>query len=431
MKRSCRTILDTPFEVGHPSTVNRILAWSLSLVAALWCARARAADWPNFRGPNHNGISSETGWLVKWPTEGPPVLWKASLGVGYASITVAQGCAYATGNHEATATLYCFDADTGSNLWHFSYASDLYSKYNGNGNDGLGGTSGSPTVQGNRVFLMSGDGCLYALETPGGSVVWSNNLAADLGAAKPFWGFSSSALVQDDLLILAVGGFGTAVDKTTGKVVWTSSKAASGYSTPVPCLFNGVSAVAIFSGDAAYGVETKSGRPIWSFPFKTQYNLNIADVVVSNNNIFVSAAYGHGGAMARLVGTNATQVWANKTFANHVSSSVLVDGYLYGVAGMVGGSKAELKCVAFDTGAEKWSYPGVGSGGFMVADHKIIMLTDGGELLVGEVSPDAFVPIAQAQVIRPSCWSSPTLANGRIYCRNNKGDLVCLDVKGH
>jgi len=407
-------------------------AFSSALIgsAALFCATARAADWPNFRGPDHNGISSETGWLAKWPAQGPKPLWKASVGLGYASVTVAQGRAYATGNAGDTATLYCFDAGTGSSLWKFSCANQILNDYSKP--KGMGGTSGSLAIDGDRVYLMSGDGCLFALETQTGAIVWSNNLVSQLGLTKAHWGFTGSPLVQDNLLVLDVGGSGTAVDKTTGKVLWTSDKAISGYSTPVPCSFNGAAAVAILSVDTAYGVETKTGKTIWSFPFKTQNNLNIADVVVSNNNFFMSSGYNHGGVMASFDGTKATQVWANQGFANHINSSVLIDGYLYGVAGMVNGSgdqAATLQCVEFATGAQKWSYKGLGGGGLIVADHKIIMLSDTGELVVGEASPAPFAPISRARVLGEWCWTAPTLANGRIYCRNNQGEMVCLDVK--
>jgi len=137
--------------------------------------------------------------------------------------------------------------------------------------------------------------------------------------------------------------------------------------------------------------------------------------------------------MARFDGANAAQVWANSGFANHINSSVLIDGYLYGVAGMVNGGaqSAVLQCVDFATGAQKWSFSGLGGGGLIVADHKIIMLSDTGELVVGEASPAAFAPISRAQVLGEWCWTAPTLANGRIYCRNNQGELVCLDVKGN
>ena len=400
---------------------------TLILAGALFLSTARAADWPNFRGPNHNGISTETGWLVKWPAAGPKPLWKASVGLGYATVTVANGRAYAMGNTGDTATLFCFDADTGRNLWKFSCPNKIINDYSKP--KGMGGPTGSPTIEGNRVYVMSGDGCLFALATQSGEIVWSNNLVDSLGLVKPHWGFAGSPLLQDNLLVLDAGLCGTAVDKTTGKVVWTSDKATSGYSTPVPCSFNNTPAVAFLSADAARGVETKTGNLLWSFPFKSQ--INIADVVVSGNDVFMSAGYSKGAAMAHVDGTNSAQVWASASFANHINSSVLVDGYLYGVAGMInGGAKtAFLQCVEFATGAQKWSYEGFGGGGLIVADHKIIMLGDTGELAVGEISPVSFTPISRARVLGEWCWTAPTLANGRIYCRNNQGDVVCLDVK--
>jgi outer membrane protein assembly factor BamB len=234
--------------------------------------------------------------------------------------------------------------------------------------------------------------------------------------------------VQDDLLILDIGGAGTAVEKATGKVAWTSDKGAPGYSTPVPWSFRGTPAVAILSSDTAYGIEVKTGKRLWSLPFKSQFPINIADVVVSGNDFFMSSGV-HAGVKARFDGTQITQVWTNQSFENHIASSVLVDGYLYGAAGGVsGGGGATLQCVDFATGAQKWSFPGLGVGGFIVADHKLIVLSDAGELVVGEVSPSGFVPISRAQILPATCWTPPTLANGRIYCRNNKGDLVCLDV---
>jgi outer membrane protein assembly factor BamB len=404
--------------------MKMILALVLIATAGLGGRDVCAADWPNFRGPDHNGISTETGWLAKWRDEGPKVLWKASLGVGYAPISVAKGRAYASGNSDTNATLYCFDAGTGSILWKFTYPSQLYSV--SNGPKGLGGTSGSPTIEGERVYFLSGDGCLYALQSQNGGVVWSNNLFANLGVTKPTWGFASSALVQNDLLILDIGGAGTAVEKATGKVAWTSDKGAPGYSTPVPWSFQGMPAVAILSSETAYGVEAKTGKQLWSFPFKATFPINIPDVVVSGNDFFLSSGL-HAAVRVRFDGTQVTQVWTNQSFENHIASSVLIDGYLYGAAGSVTGS-ATLQCLDFATGAQKWSFPGLGVGGFIVADHKLIVLSELGELLVGEVSPDGFAPISRAQILPATCWTPPTLANGQIYCRNNKGDLVCLDV---
>jgi outer membrane protein assembly factor BamB len=389
-------------------------------------AQAPAADWPNWRGPDHNGISTETGWTAQWAADGPKQLWKTSVGTGFSSITVANGRAYTVGNRNDTDTIYCFDAETGSNLWKHSYACaadpNMYE----------GGPSATPTVDGDRVYSVSKKGTVFCLGAADGKMVWSKNVADEVGAAAPGWGFAGSALVRDNLLILDIGGRGAAVDKNTGKVVWASDKEVGGYSTPVPCSFNGAPAVIIVSKDTVFGVETKSGRRLWSFPWKTEYDLNIADAIVSGNDVFVSSGYDHGASVHRVNGVTVRPVWENSNLRNHIDSSVLVGGYLYGVDGAVNDSgAATLKCLDFATGNEKWNFPGLGGGALMVADHKIITLSDKGELVVAEASPQGFNPISRVQVLGGKCWTVPTLANGRIYCRNAKGDLLCLDVKSN
>ena len=172
--------------------MNKIFALLLSAAAALSCASTRAADWPVFRGPNHNGISTETGWLAKWPQEGPKRLWKASLGVGYAGITVANGRTYAAGNQGNTATLFCFDADTGSNLWKFSFPNQIMNDFSPP--RGMGGTSSAATIEGNRVYLLSGDGCLFALDTQGGTVVWFEQPCRGIGRGKAALGIYRRAV---------------------------------------------------------------------------------------------------------------------------------------------------------------------------------------------------------------------------------------------
>ena len=397
---------------------------TISCVAvSLSCARANAADWPNFRGPNHNGISSETDWQSKWPAEGPSALWKVNVGTGFSTVTVAQGRAYTLGNLKDTDTIYCFDTETGRPVWKYIYPAPL------GANLYEGGPSASPTIDGKRVYSFSKQGTLYCLDAEKGSLIWSTNVAAAVGAEAPNWGYASSALVQDNLLILAIGHYGAAIDKATGALVWSSGKDKCGYTTPVPCSANGSPAVVIESMDAVFGVEAKTGRQLWSFPWKTQYDLNISDPIVSGNDVFVSSGYEHGAALHRFSGSEVPQIWENSKMRNQINSSVLVDGFVYGVDGQVNGSPATLKCVEFATGTEKWNYSGLGGGALVVAGHKIIMLSATGELVFAEASPQGFTPISRAQVLGGKCWTAPTLANGRIYCRNATGDLVCLDVK--
>jgi outer membrane protein assembly factor BamB len=386
---------------------------------------ASAADWPNFRGPNHNGISSETGWNSIWPAEGPKPLWKASVGAGFSSIAIAKGRAYTVGNRAEIDTVYCFDAETGSNVWKFSYPAALEPNMH------EGGPSATPTVDGGRVYAVSKQGILFCLDAEKGALLWSTNAAGVAGAGTPTWGFAGSVLALDNLLILDMGGSGAALDKSTGRLVWSSAQEAGGYSTPMPCSIDGVPTVAIGSARAVFGLEPKSGRVRWSFPWKTQADLNVADPIFSGNDVFVSSDFNHGSAVFQIHGTNGTTVWENANMRNHIATSILLDGYVYGVDGQVntrGGPT--LKCLDFATGAEKWNFQGLGGGALIVADHKIIMLSDSGELVVAEASPNGFTPISRAQVLGGKCWTAPTLANSRIYCRNAKGDLICLDIAG-
>ena len=385
-------------------------------------APARASDWPNWRGPLHNGVSSETNWLSQWPADGPKVLWKASVGAGFSSITVANGRAYAAGNRQDSDTIWCFDAATGSNLWKYSYPSPL------DPNQYEGGPSATPTIDEGRVYMFSKKGGLYCLDAETGRIIWFVNVPIAVSAASPFWGYAGSVLVQGNLLILNVGSRGAAVDKTAGTVAWSTGTETAGYSSPVPFSFLGIPSAVIVSAQAVSCTDVKSGRQLWSRPWKTMYGLNITDPVISGNTVFVSSGYNLGACLFR-AGATAPAIWENMSLRTQFNSSVLADGFLYGVDGLINNpGDGALKCLDFDTGAEKWSYKGLGGGGLMVAGGKIIMLSDRGELVVADASPDGFHPISRAQVLDPKCWTVPTLANGRIYCRNAKGDLVCLDV---
>jgi outer membrane protein assembly factor BamB len=404
--------------------VNQSLVAALALIVITF--RTHADDWPNFRGPNHNGISTESGWVAKWPADGPPILWKFSAGTGFSSVTVAKGRAYTMGNESDVDTVFCLDAETGKVVWKHSYPCPADPHFY------EGGTSSTPTIDGDRVYTMSKKGDLFCFAADDGKIIWSKNIAQELSLDSPQWGFASSALVQGNLLLLNVGAYGTALDKSTGKVIWNSGSAASGYSSPVPYSAAGKPAFAVLTGSGAAGVDVATGAQLWQFPLKGDYNLYIADPIIAQGQVFISAMYAQTGALLQINGGNAKAVWQNDNMRNQLCSSVLVDGYLYGIDGRAGPtSDAGLKCVDWPTGSVKWSFPDVGGGALTVADGKIIALSDKGELFAAAASPQSFSPISRAQVLGGRCWTVPTLANGRIYCRNAKGTVVCLDVKPH
>jgi outer membrane protein assembly factor BamB len=384
----------------------------------------RADDWPNWRGPHHNGISTEKGWVAKWPDEGPPQLWTASVGTGFSSVTVSRGRACTMGNQNDSDSVFCFDAESGKLIWKQSYPAPVDPHYY------EGGPSATPTIDEGRVFTMSKKGDLFCYAVDDGKVIWSKNVVKDLGVEIPIWGFAGSALVQGKMLLLNVGTEGAALDKANGNILWTTGTNAAGYSTPLPCSIGGQPSVILMTKDGAADVSISSGRQLWRYFWKTDYGVNAADPVLNGTQVFISAAAAHTDALLQISGATAAVAWKNGNLQNQLNSSVLVDGFLYGVDGPAGPApSASLKCIDWKTGSVKWSFDDVGGGSLMVSDHKIIALSDKGELFSAPISPTGFTPISRAQVLGGRCWTVPVLANGRIYCRNAKGDLVCLDVR--
>jgi outer membrane protein assembly factor BamB len=318
-------------------------------------------------------------------------------------------------------TVFCFDASSGKVLWQHSYDSDLGDKFF------EGGPTATPTVDGDAVYTLSRWGDLFCFENATGKIRWSKNVQKESGIRVPGWGFAGSPVISADLLLLNIGEGGLAIEKATGKVVWSSANKDAGYSTPVP-FSRGQEPLAIFSsgkGFAAVGV--KSGKETWSVSWVTQYGVNAADPILKDDYLFVCSGYGKGAALWKLGSAQPQLVWQNKQMRNQMNPSVLLDGSLFGIDGDAG-SKATLKCIDFKTGAVKWSETAIGSGALMAADGKLIVLSERGELIIAPASADGFKPVARAQVLGGKCWTVPVLANGKIYCRNAAGDLVCVDV---
>lgn len=376
------------------------------------------ADWPWWRGPEHNGISRETGWSVQWPAGGPKVLWRASVGTGFSSMSVAAGRVYTMGNTADQDTVFCFDAATGRELWKHTYPEPLEAKYY------EGGPSSTPTVDGDRVYTVSKSGQVFCLDAAKGTVLWSKKLAEEVGAKKPTWGFATSVLVEGDLLLLNLGSAGTALHKADGRVVWKSGADEAGYSTPVPFAMGGPRALALFTKEHVVAVTLAEGRELWRYPWKTSYFVNAADPIVSGNEVFISSGYNRGATLLRITNAQPVKVWESRVMRNHFNSCVLWQDHLYGV------DEKELRCIVWATGELKWGDPQFGKGSLMLADGKLIALSENGELMVAEATPREFKPLSRAKVLDGRCWTTPVLANGRIYCRNAAGDLVCVDVSG-
>lgn len=380
--------------------------------------RAHATDWPHFRGPDRNGISQETNWKAEWKGD-IPTAWKAAVGLGYSSTVVSNGRLATAGYADGRDTVSCLDAQNGKLLWAHSYPAELGDRYY------EGGTTGVPTFDGDRLYWLSRWGNLKCLEAASGSVVWEVDIAKETGAPVPTWGFTGAPLVSGDLLVVNVGDSGAAVEKASGKLAWKSNAKDSGYSTPLP-----FGALAIMGSAKGYvAVNARTGEEAWRVRWLTEYGVNAADPVLGDSRMFLSSGYGKGGALFKLEpGKAPEELWKTKSLRTQLNAAVLYQGHLYGVDGDTT-QKATLKCLDFTTGEEKWAEPGFGSGGVTVADGHLIALSGIGELMIAPATPAGFKPTARTQIFGPNAWTAPVMANGFVYCRNGRGELVALNLQ--
>ena len=373
-----------------------------------------AADWPNWRGPDHNGISKETGWDPA-AVSAHKVAWEAQVGMGYATVSVAKGKVYTAGNfNKDTDAVSCLDAATGKQVWKHEYPEPLAPK------SYTGGCSATPTVYDGKVYTVSKSGKVFCLDAETGKVIWQK----DHKLKSPTWGFASSGLIQGKAVIFNAGQSGVAYDLTTGDVLWTSANEACGYATPVPFTHDGKTCLAMFAKDSIKAVNPDDGKLLWSYPWQTQYDCNIADPVISGNEVLVTSDYGRGATVVDFAGPEPKKVWENTNMRTHMSPPVLIDGYVYGF------DDNRLACLDWKTGDKKWDEKSPRKGALMAAGDKLIVIGESGRLAIVAASPAGYKELAAAQVLDGRCWTMPVLANGRIHVRNAEGHLVCLEVAG-
>ncbi|MDB6031893.1 MAG: qgdA, partial [Verrucomicrobiales bacterium] len=361
---------------------------------------------------------------ITWSSAQPANLWKAEVGIGFSAVSVADGRAFTIGNKDSTDTVYCFDAVTGKELWKYSYACPIDAKYY------EGGPGSTPTVDGAQVFTLSKRGQLFCLDAATGKKNWEKNLMEELGVKKPEWGFAGSPLVQGNLLLLNLGEAGTALNKTTGKIEWSSGKDAAGYATPVPYKMSKEPCVAIFSGKALVGVRVQDGKEQWRYPWIERWSINAAEPILVDGNKWFISTFGKGCALLEMQARSAPKVlWENKYMGNHFNGCLYLNGCFFGIHGNTDQPEKEFRCLDAKTGAIRWQQKGFGLGSLSGAKNTLLILSDRGELTLAAANPEKFDRLAQAQVLGGKCWTVPVLANGRIYLRNAQGTVVCLAWK--
>ena len=381
-----------------------------------------AHDWPRWRGPTADGISRETNWRDNWNDQPPKVLWEAELGKGYSSFAVSDGRVYTMGHRDGRETVWCFDAATGKVLWSHSYPGQL------NDNLHTGGPAATPTVDGERVYTLGKEGKLHCLDRRDVKVLWQHDLTELLGVDVPEWGFACSPLVVGEKLVIDAGRI-VAFNKDNGQIIWQTERHRAGYGSAVALAHAGTPLVAVFNNDALLVLRLADGSQVARQNWTTDFVTTAATPIVDGDRIFISSGYRTGCAMYQLADGKLRQLYRNRDMCNHMNNCVLWQGHLYGFDGNSHNARnVRLVCLDAATGKEKWAHRGLGCGSLMLADSKLLILSDDGNLVLAAASPDGYQELARAKVLDATCWTVPVLAQGRIYCRNDQGQMVCIDV---
>jgi outer membrane protein assembly factor BamB len=270
---------------------------------------------------------------------------------------------------------------------------------------------------------------MLCLDAGKGEVVWNCNLQKQFGVKLPDWGFACSPLILGDLAIIDAG-CAAALDKHNGQVRWQTAPFRPGYGSPVPFEHGGETCLAILNNEFLLVLKAADGTEIARYPWATDYATTSTTPIIRGDTIFISTGYNKGCALLKLVDADLTPVYLNKKMRNHMNNCVLVGDFLYGFDGNSHNARlVNLVCMEYASGAVKWTHNGLGCGSLVAAGNTLLILSDEGELLTAQASPDEFRPLAHAQVLEGKCWTVPTLSHGRIYCRNAAGDLECLDAR--
>lgn len=406
-------------KLAHHLTQAAVLAGLILLAGS-----AFAKDWPQWHGPNRDGISKETGLLKTWPKEGPKVLWQTPLGLGYSCVAVADGRVFTQFQKDGAQWAVALDEKTGKELWKVR-TGDEYKVMD------FHGPRSTPTVEGKLVYLADAQGNLLCLEAATGKIVWQQNILKEFSAQNLQWGVSMSPLIDGDLVLVnggqSKGASILALNKKDGKLVWKSQDDKGGYASPNIYKISGQRQAIFFTGEAVLGVAPKDGKLLWRHPWATKYDVNAATPVIKGDYVFVSSNYGAGCALLK-IDLKATppvkEVWKSKVMKAQFGTPVLLGDFLYGF------DDATLVCVDYMTGKKMWEQPGLNKGALCYADGLVFIVGEKGNLVLGKVSPEKFEKIAEVNglIAGPHAWTMPVVANGRLYLRD-EAKLVCLDVK--
>ena len=410
--------------MNKPAIIASVFMITLFGNAAAW-----ADDWPQWLGPNRNGVSAETGINTSWPEKGPKQLWQREVGSGFAGPVVVGNrliLFHRVGDMEV---VECLDPADGKKMWDYSYAAtfvDTYRKGNG--------PRSTPVIHGQRVITLGADGVLLCLDLQSGKKIWERRLLSEYKVPDSYFGVGTSPMVEKDLVLVNVGGRDAGIVAfalETGKEVWKATQDQASYSSPVCCTVGGARLGVFFTRNGVVLLDPANGKVRFQKRWRAAIDasVNAATPLVVGDLAFFSASYETGGLLLKLRPDGADEVWAgDEIMSNHYNTCVYHDGYLYGFDGRqeVG---PRLRCVELKTGKAQWTKERFGCGSMILVQGHIIILTEQGELISVEANPKAYREKARSRVFEGvPCRAQIALAEGRLFARDQR-KLACWTLK--
>jgi outer membrane protein assembly factor BamB len=401
----------------------------LLLAVVLTLAAARlGAEWPQFLGPERNGIYRGPALADTWGPQGPRVVWRRQVGAGFAGPAVVQGRVLVFHRVGSEEVLESLDSKTGATQWRYAYPTTYRDDF---GFDE--GPRAVPVVSGGIVYTYGAEGQLHAIDLAKGTRVWSEDAMRRFKVPKGFFGAAGSPLVEDGRVLANVGGPEAGIvafDAKSGKVLWTATSDQASYSSAVAATVGGRRLAIFLTRAGLVGLDPATGRVQFQRPWRARIaaSVNAATPQIVGDLIFISAEYGPGAGVFRLDGTMLTELWAsNEVLTNHYATSVHHNGFLYGFHGRQEFGQS-LRAVELRTGKVRWNQDRFLAGTVTLAGDRLLVLRERGELVLAPASPDAFTPLARAQILPATVRAYPALSDGFLFARNDN-TLVCLDLR--
>jgi outer membrane protein assembly factor BamB len=389
--------------------------------------QASTSDWPEWRGPNRDGLSTESGLLAAWPPEGPRVVWEAPTGMGYSAPIVAGGKVYLLIQDGENEAVVCWNAADGKEIWRHRYPALFTNPESG------AGPHGTPVIDGDKIYSVGATGIFFCLDAGTGKPLWSHDLLKEAKIANQEYGVSFSPLIEGDLVITMPGGPDgysiAAYDKKDGQLVWKSLDDRAGYSSPVAATIAGKRQLVVLTAESILGVSPADGKLLWRYPWPLFKDCNIATPIVMGDYVFVASGYSKGCALLHITSAagglacEAKPVYEHNRFRSRFSTPVLYKDHLYGF------DEFFLVCMDLRSGKVLWKKRGFNEGSLTIAEGKLYILGEQGLLALADASTEKYQERSSCMVFNKKCWTVPVLAGGKLYVRDEQS-IRCLDVKG-